>query len=176
LQALLNRAQQSRTDSRKSPAWSPREYVQIRRLPRLQNAGERDWLLLDTAPAMMDQVELVIQAADFVLIPVLASAFDLVAVRAVVALCGDHCKPFAFVLNRGNPRRELLHSSAATHLRKLGPILPEHVQDRAAYVSALNRGLTGPEHPDARQAKDARAEIAALWATVKKLSAKARAQ
>jgi chromosome partitioning protein len=33
-------------------------------------AGERDWLLLDTAPAMMDQVELAIQAADFVLIPV----------------------------------------------------------------------------------------------------------
>ena len=53
-------------------------------------AGECDWLFLDTAPAMMDQVELAVQAADFVLIPVLASAFDLMAARAVVALCGEH--------------------------------------------------------------------------------------
>jgi hypothetical protein len=119
-------------------------------------AGERDWLFLDTAPAMMDQVELAVQAADFVLIPVLASAFDLVAARAVVALCTDHCKSFAFVLNRKNLRRELLHSSAATHLHKLGPMLPEQVRDRAAYVSALNKGLTGPEHPDARQAREDR--------------------
>jgi chromosome partitioning protein len=53
-------------------------------------AGECDWLFLDTAPAMMDQVESAVQAADFVLIPVLASAFDLVAVRPGVALCDDH--------------------------------------------------------------------------------------
>jgi chromosome partitioning protein len=143
---------------------------------RRRLAGERDWLLLDTAPAMMDQVEFAIQAADFVLIPVLASAFDLVAARAVVALCGDHQKPFAFVLNRENPRRELLHSSATAHLRKLGPMLAEHLQDRAAYVSALNKGLTGPEHPDSRQAREARAEIEALWAAVKELAATARAQ
>ena len=55
-------------------------------------AGECDWLFLDTAPAMMDQVELAVQAADFVLIPVLASAFDLMAARAVVALCGEHAR------------------------------------------------------------------------------------
>lgn len=30
-------------------------------------AGECDWLFLDTAPAMMDQVELAVEAADFVL-------------------------------------------------------------------------------------------------------------
>jgi chromosome partitioning protein len=53
-------------------------------------AGECDWLFLDTAPAMMDQVELAVQAADFVLVPLLASVFDLMAARAVVALCGDH--------------------------------------------------------------------------------------
>jgi chromosome partitioning protein len=139
-------------------------------------AGACDWLFLDTAPAMMDQVELAVQAADFVLIPLLASAFDLVAARTVVALCDEHIQPFAFVLNRANPRRELLHSSAATHLRKLGVLLAEHVRDRAAYVSALNKGLTGPEHPDARQAKEARAEVEALWAAVKRLATKVRAQ
>lgn len=137
-------------------------------------AAECDWLFLDTAPAMMDQVELAVEAADFVLIPVLASAFDLVAARAVVALCEDQAKAFAFVINRENLRREVLHSSAATHLRKLGTVLAEHVQDRGAYISALNKGLTGPEHTDARQAREARAEIEALWAAVKKLAMKAR--
>jgi len=137
-------------------------------------AGECDWLFLDTAPAMMDQVELAVQAADFTLIPVLASAFDLMAARAVVALCAEHEKAFAFVLNRENPRREIMNTSAGAHLRKLGLILDEHVQDRAAYISALNKGKTGPEHPDARQAREARAEIEALWAAVKKLAMKAR--
>jgi hypothetical protein len=55
-------------------------------------------------------------------------------------------------------------------------MLTEHLQDRAAYVSALNKGLTGPEHPDSRQAREARAEIEALWAAVKILAAKARAR
>jgi cellulose biosynthesis protein BcsQ len=141
-----------------------------------QLSGECDWLFLDTAPAMMDQVELAVEAADFVLIPVLASAFDLVAGRAVVALCGEHNRRFAFVLNRANPRRELLHSSAAIHLRKVGVLLAEHVQDRVAYVSALNKGLTGPEHPDSKQSREARSEIQALWEAVKKMAVKARAQ
>lgn len=136
-------------------------------------AGKSDWLFLDTAPAMLDQVELAIEAADFILIPVLASAFDLVAARAVVALCGEHGKPFAFVLNRENARREVLNTSAEAHLRKLGVMLTEHVQDRAVYVSALNKGKTGPEHPDTRQAKEARTEIEALWATVRRLANKA---
>lgn len=54
-------------------------------------------------------------------------------------------------------------------------ILAEHVQDRAVYVSALNKGKTGPEHPDSKQAKEARAEIEGLWATVKRLTSKVRA-
>jgi hypothetical protein len=98
------------------------------------------------------------------------------AARAVVGICGDHSKPFAFCLNKENARREVLNTSAETHLRKLGVILAEHVLDRAVYVSALNKGKTGPEHPDAKQAKEARAEIEALWLAVKSLTEKARAQ
>jgi hypothetical protein len=90
-------------------------------------------------------------------------------------LCGDLGKPFAFCLNKENARREVLNSSAEAHVRKLGVILSEHVLDRAVYVSALNKGKTGPEHPDAKQAKEARAEIEALWQAVKSLTEKARA-
>lgn len=129
--------------------------------------GVCDWVFLDTAPCAMDQIELAVVAADFVLIPVTSSAFDLMAARAIVELCNDHEKPFAFVLNRQNARRDALNSSARAHLRKLGEVLDEGVQDRTAYVSALNKGKTGPEHPDAKQAREARPEIEALWAAVK---------
>ena len=92
------------------------------------------------------------------------------AARAVVALCGEHSKPFAFVLNRENARRDVINSSAEAHLRKLGPVLTEQIMDRTAYVSALNKGKTAQEHPDSKQAREARPEIEALWAAVKKLA------
>jgi chromosome partitioning protein len=141
-------------------------------------AGEHqcEWLILDTAPADIDQIERAVMACDVCLIPVSASAFDLIAARTVVALCGQHERRFAFVLNRENPGRETLNGSAARHLRKLGVLLSEHVQDRAAYVSALNKGLTGPEHPDSRQAKGARQKVEALWTAVKGLIAKGKAR
>jgi cellulose biosynthesis protein BcsQ len=144
----------------------------------VQIAGEHqcEWMILDTAPADIDQIERAVIACELCLIPVSASAFDLIAARTVVALCVQHKRRFAFVLNRENPGRETLNGSAAKHLRKLGMLLSEHVQDRAAYVSALNKGLTGPEHPDARQAKGARQEIESLWAAVKRLVAKGKAR
>jgi chromosome partitioning protein len=142
---------------------------------RRRLAGEYDWLFLDTAPAMMDQVELAVEAADFVLVPLQASAFDLMAARTIISLCGEHKKAFAFVLNKENARRQGLNTSAETHLCSLGVILTERIQDRTVNVSALNKGRTGPEHPDARQAKEAREEIAAVWSAVKRLAMKARA-
>lgn len=127
-----------------------------------------DWVIVDTPPANLEQIERAIEAADFVLIPAQASIFDLHAVTSVAAACKDLQRPFAFVLNAEDARRKVLSTTAVTALKKIGPVLAEHVQDRTAYVSALNKGLTGPEHPDSRLAKEARAEIEALWAAVKK--------
>ena len=47
-----------------------------------------DWAFVDTPPSGMDEIGRAIEAADFVLVPVQASAFDLAAVRPVVAACG----------------------------------------------------------------------------------------
>jgi chromosome partitioning protein len=138
--------------------------------------GDFDWVFLDTPPLGLDEISRAIEAADFVLIPVQASVFDLAAVRPVVAACAELHKPFAFVLTREHPRRVALNSSAAVHLKKLGHLLAEHVQERTAYVSALGMGKTGPEHPDNKQAKEARAEIEALWSAVRKLASKVRAR
>ena len=112
------------------------------------NLGDSfDWVFLDTPPSGMDQISRAVEASDLVVIPVQASAFDLAAVRPVVAACTELQKPFAFVLTREHPRREALNNSAAVHLKKMGLLLPERVQERTAYVSALGLGKTGPEHP-----------------------------
>jgi chromosome partitioning protein len=141
-----------------------------------QLQGRADWLFLDTAPAMLEQLELAIEAADFCLIPVLASGLDLIAARGVVSLCQRQGKGFAFMINRENAIRKTLNGSAATHLKKLGVLLPATMHDRAAYVATMGGGKTGPEHPESKQAREAAAEVTALWAAVKKAVAKAGAQ
>jgi chromosome partitioning protein len=138
--------------------------------------GTYRWVFLDTAPAGLDQIERAIEAADFVLVPVQASAFDLSAIRPVVAICQEQSKPFAFAISRENTHRKALTASAITHLKKLGgnnSVLTQHVQDRNAYVSAMTvQGRTGPEHPDSKQAKEARNEIEGLWDAIKRRIAK----
>ena len=110
-------------------------------------------------------------AADFVLVPTHASAIDIAAIRPLVSLCKEHKKSFAFVLTEVEPNSKKLTDSAVEFLGKMGPVLKEHVQNRKAYVTAINRnGKTAPEID-----KEARAEIEALWHTVRKLAAKARA-
>jgi chromosome partitioning protein len=141
-----------------------------------QLSNRADWLFLDTAPAMLEQLEVAVEVADFVLLPLLASALDLMAARAVVSLCQEQGKPFAFMLNRENVKRGTLNGSAAIHLKKLGVLLPVALQDRAAYVATITHGKTGPEHPDSKQARAAEAEVSALWSAVKKLASKAGAQ
>jgi chromosome partitioning protein len=138
-----------------------------------QLQGRADWLFLDTAPAMLEQLEMAIEAADFVLIPVLASGLGLIAAQGVVSLCQRRGIPFAFVINRENSLRKTLNGSAANHLKKLGVLLPATLHDRAAYVSTMMHGLTAPEHTDGKQARPAADEVKALWAAVKKAANKA---
>lgn len=137
------------------------------------------WVLVDTPPDHMVVIERAIVASDFVLIPSRVSVFDLGGVRAVIGFCQHHKKPFAFVLNAVNPDQAgwpALIKSAVAALKKFGPVLPKMIRERAAYISALNSGRSGPESSLTRQAKDASVEIAATWTAVKRLAAgKARA-
>src|SRR4030095_6969209 len=135
--------------------------------------SDADWLFCDTAPAMLEQVEQAIGTADYVLIPLLASALDLVAARTIVAICGELNRSFGFVLTRVNSQRETLNTSSATHLRKLGVLLPVHVQERTSYVATMAHGKTAAEHPESRQRREAREEIEALWNAVRKAATKA---
>jgi hypothetical protein len=110
-----------------------------------------------------------VEAGDFVLIPAEASMFTLDAVRAVVGLCREHKKPFAFVLNdveKDWPKGKL---GAVRYLQKLGPVIPRVIHHRYVYKAALGLGNTGPEARDTKEAKAAGDEIRAVWARVKTL-------
>lgn len=128
------------------------------------------WVFIDTPPAMIDRIEAAIVAADFVLVPVRTSVFDVDAVEPVVDLCRTYAKPFAFVASQADPRWKNLLGSTIEALADRGPVLEEMTRYRAVYASAVTVGKTGPESKDTKQAAEAGAEIDALWGAVKKLA------
>lgn len=131
-----------------------------------------DWVFIDTPPALFDRIESSIYIADFVLIPTRASMLDVDAVSDVVDVCNEQSKAFAFVVNAVHPEWAKLSAGAVGYLKKLGPVLPQKVELRQCYVSAMIKGLSGPE---AEKGGEARKEIDALWGAVKKAVSKQRA-
>lgn len=151
---------------RGSPMW-PRLIPNVEDIPRdvqtLARAGF-DWLFIDTPPADMDLIEQAISVSDAVLIPVKPGFFDVIAVQAVIDMCKEHRKRFAFVLSAVDNRFTVTTRQAVTMLSSLGPVLQTHVSHRQPYIQALVIGRTGPELE-----KKLRPEIDALWNEVKQL-------
>lgn len=142
-----------------------------RDIASLKAAGYQ-WVVVDTPPDDMDTIDRAVEAADFVLIPTRVGLFDLAGIQAVVGSCQEFGKPFAFVLNGTNPDQpgwNRLIRSAADALKRYGTVLPKTVRERAAYISALNSGKSGPESADKAQAQAAATEIDTLWRSVKRL-------
>ena len=138
-----------------------------RTIARLKG-GAWDWVIIDSPPAIVERIDAVVKAADFVLIPVRPSIFDVEAISPVTELCKEHRKRFAFVMSHADPKWKLL-AATIDALGDYGPVLAEQVRYRAAYASAVTIGKTGPESGD-RSAVQAKEEIAALWRAVKKLA------
>jgi chromosome partitioning protein len=145
------------------PASSPSEAVDWNHNPGW------DYLIVDTPPRDIDEITEAIEAANFVIIPVHASTFDVLSSQTVAEICNEHSKPFAFVLNEVDPRQVKLTASAVSFLKMLGPVMDAQVQNRVAYVKAINvKGKTGPETN-----AQAAAEIEAVWKEVKRRIARA---
>ena len=123
------------------------------------------YVFIDTPPALLkDGIEPAVAVADLVLIPVQTSPFDLEAVEPVVALAKKAGRPFAFVLNRVEPKSKLTEG-AEEFLSNDGRVLATRVSNRESYRAALIDGLSGAEGRDGK----AREEIDALWKAVRKL-------
>jgi|SRR5581483_1705624 len=130
------------------------------------HADNRDWVIVDSPPALIERVEAAIELADFVLIPARPSMFDAEAVSPAVELCQEAGRPFAFVVTHADARWKLL-SGFIDALKDFGPVLAEHMSYSDVYASAVTAGKTGPEMRG-KAGSEAREEIAALWKAVKK--------
>jgi chromosome partitioning protein len=125
-------------------------------------AGEGlKWLFIDTGPGLLHAIEPVIEVADLVLVPVKASAFDVMAIVPTLEIVQASGKPYLLVLNECISAK--MESTTAELLRSEGhPVAKTTIKQRVAYRSAVTTGHTGPE----RDSKCAE-EISSLWDEIK---------
>ena len=131
-------------------------------LERVAEAGF-DLVVIDTPPAIMSIIELSVSNADFVLIPSQASSADIIGNRAAIELVTKHQKPFAFVVNRAEPRDSAVQETIA-FFKEHGAVITTTVGNRRIYRTAYAHGNTGPEMDRGK----ARQEITAVWNGIKK--------
>jgi chromosome partitioning protein len=116
-----------------------------------------EWVFVDTAPAKIELIEPGIAVADFVLIPVRPSAFDIEQAAICVELCESHGKPHAFVLNHAQPGKLTKSSVNSCGITGHGDRAP--ITIRQAYMAAVTSAIRPGSRRDA-----ARKEIDALVA------------
>lgn len=136
---------------------------QAARLPALVSAARQngaDFLVLDTAPNADQVVSLAARAADLVLIPCRAAAFDLEAIETTLMLAKAAMKPAFVVLNAVPPRSGIGKEAAAGLAGKGVEVAPQQITHRAAFAHGVIDGRTAQEFEPHGKAAD---EIAALY-------------
>ncbi len=154
--------------------------AQAPRLPKLLEAAREqaiDLVLIDTAPNADAAALAAAQAADVVLVPCRASAFDLGAIAASLRLCAEVAARPSFVVLNGVPPTSRIADEAAAALAAGGARLaPVRFGHRMDFVNPLSAGRAASEWDPKGKAA---AEVAALWAWLRgqmdpKTSPKAR--
>lgn len=138
--------------------------VQADDLGRLLEAAENDGIelvVIDTAPHAKLEASKVLARADLVIVPMRPSFLDLRAYPATHSIVTALGRPHGVVLSAVPVRSPEADEIEQALLRDGVPCAPVRVRDRIAYRRALAHGQAVSEFPGAREA---RAEIAALWA------------
>jgi chromosome partitioning protein len=124
-------------------------------------AGGVDWLFIDTGPGLLKAIVPMVEAATFLIVPLVASSVDLQAIPPTLDVVRESGKPYLIVLNDCMSAK--MDESAAELLSELGhPVAKQRIKARVAYRSAMSTGHTGPERDD-----KCAEEISALWDEVK---------
>jgi chromosome partitioning protein len=116
-------------------------------------------VIVDTPPAITENIRAVIDVADLVLIPTRPSPHDLRAVGATVDLVESRRKPMVFVVNAATVRAKLT-ADAAVALSQHGTVAPVTVHQRVDFAASMIDGRTAGEL-DAKS--NSAREIAELW-------------
>ena len=131
--------------------------------PTLKEAEKMgvDLVVLDTPPAADAAAVAAARAADLVIIPTRASAFDLHAIRTTAELVRVAQKPAAVLLNAVPARANTLIDEVAAVVHSLNlAIAPVCLVDRAALRHAVINGQTAAEFEPLGKAAD---EVRAVY-------------
>lgn len=123
-------------------------------------------VVIDSAPHSSPNASEVAKAADFIVIPTRASAFDLAAAESTVKIVKAVNKPFGFVLNALD--QKVAESGEALDFLQNqygGSVAPYRVGNRIAFARSIATGQ-GVTEFDASEGK-ARGEIKLLWQWIK---------
>lgn len=117
-------------------------------------------VVIDTPPAITENIRAVVTAADLVLIPTRPSPHDLRAVGATVDLVATARKPMVFIVNGATSRRAKITADAAIALSQHGTVAPVTVHQRVDFAVSMIDGRTAGElDPTSNSAR----EITELW-------------
>lgn len=135
----------------------------------LKQTSPHDYVFIDGPPSHLMTIEDMVQAADYVLIPIKPSAHDLIASQDAVVLARRANAAFGVVFNDVRPREAAVRS-ARNELLNFGlPILKTEITHRVAHINAAAKGKSAAELRD----KAAAAQIQALWNEVRKAASSA---
>lgn len=121
---------------------------QAARLPVLMKAAQENgatFLVLDTAPNADQTASLAARAADLVLIPCRASAFDLEAIETTLMLAKTATRPAYVVLNAVPPRSGIGKEAAEGLTTQGAQVAPHQLTHRAAFTHGVIDGRTAQE-------------------------------
>ena len=131
--------------------------------------GVCNYVFIDGPPAHLMTIEDMVQAADYVLIPIKPSAHDLIASQDAVVLARRADADFGIVFNDVR-RGEAAVRSARNELLNVDlPILTTEITHRVAHINAAAKGKSAAELRD----RSATAELDALWAEVREAASSA---
>ena len=129
-----------------------------------QLAGQGiELVMIDTPPAITDNIRAVAQVSDLVIIPTRPSPHDLRAVGATVDLVESTKKPMLFIVN-GAANRARITADAAVALSQHGTVSPVTIFQRVDFAVSMIEGRTAGELDS--KSKSA-SEITELWSYVR---------
>lgn len=131
-------------------------------IEKLERRGY-NYLIVDTPPAFLQELEVAAGCADFVVIPTRPDIENMKASRdAIVITRRAIDNRFMVVINAAPPRSPQEHATRNTLAEAGLPVAKQTIWQRVSHSRAADQGKTAGEIDD-----EAAAEIESLWAEVK---------
>lgn len=126
-----------------------------------------DIIIMDGPPAFLTVIQEMIEVADLALIPVKASAVDLLATQDAVALAREAGVSFLVAFNDVGQKEKVVDRAREFLMNVNVPLASTQITHRVSHISAMTVGKSAAEVKTSKGKDEAAAaEINALWLEV----------